>query len=189
MKYLFSLMISALLWLCSTQAWAGPYLNTSAMLLHENSFASRWVRGNLGDKQLAENAHKMARARVDVASNMNVPPEVREAHPHLLLALAAMERAMEAAAQGQVSNFIRQIQTSSGEATTFKTVLKGLGFSLPDVRQTSLVAPKEPPVIRLALFRPTFGSTQPTGSGRWLRARGLAYDPSWLALELNRSSR
>jgi hypothetical protein len=193
MKRCVLLMVLAAMVLFSTSALAGPYLNTSAMLLHENAFASRWIRANLGDKQLAANAHKMAQARVDVASKMNVPPEVREAHPHLLLTLAAMERAMEAAAEGQVSNFIRQIQSSAGEAKTFKTVLKSLGFALPDVQRTSLLdhdpridAPSRSASLRL--WSPRFDSAQAPRRGRWLGSPRATYDPSWLALELDRSA-
>lgn len=138
MKRIFWMMLVAAAALVASPAWAGPYLNTSAMLLHENFAAGRWVRANLGDKDLAKAAHKMAQARIDVASRMIVPTEVREAHPHLLLTLAAMGQAMDAAAQGQVSNFIRQLQTSSGEAKTFKAVLKGAGFTLPELRSASL---------------------------------------------------
>lgn len=138
MKRIFWTMIVVAVALIASPAWAGPYLNTSAMLLDENFAAGRWVRANLGDKDLARAAHKMAQARIDVASRMVVPTEVREAHPHLLLSLAAMEQAMDAAAQGQISNFIRQLQSSSGEAKTFKAVLKGAGFSLPELRNASL---------------------------------------------------
>jgi hypothetical protein len=135
----------------SSSAWAGPYLNTSTMLLHESSNTGRWIRSNLGDKELARNAHKMAQARLDVASKMNVPTEVREAHPHLLLSLAAMERAMQAAIDGQVSDFIRQIQTSSGEAKTFQSVLQTLGFALPNFNRTSLQDPPERSQARRAM--------------------------------------
>lgn len=138
MKRILWMMIVAVVALIASPAWAGPYLNTSAMLLDENFAAGRWVRANLGDKDLARAAHKMAQARNDVAARMIVPPEVREAHPHLLLSLAAMELAMDAAVQGQISNFIRQLQTSTGEAKTFKAVLKGAGFTLPELREASL---------------------------------------------------
>lgn len=134
-RWVAAMLFSAVL-LLSSQAFAGPYLNTAAMLLQENTLAARWVRGNIGDKQLAQNAHKMAQARVDVATQMNVPAEVKQAHPHLLLALTAMERAMQAASEGQVSNFIAQLQSSSGEAKTFEAVLKTLGFSLPQNQRT-----------------------------------------------------
>ncbi len=138
MKRILWTMTFAVVALIAAPAWAGPYLNTSAMLLDENFAAGRWVRANLGDKDLARAAHKMAQARNDVAARMVVPTEVREAHPHLLLSLAAMELAMDAAVQGQISNFIRQLQTSTGEAKTFKAVLKGAGFTLPALRDASL---------------------------------------------------
>lgn len=192
MKRSVLLMVFAGMMLFSSSALAGPYLNTSAMLLHENAFASRWVRANLGDKQLAANAHKMAKARVDVASKMNVPSEVREAHPHLLLALAAMERAMEAAVEGQVSNFIRQMQSSSGEAKTFQAVLKSLGFALPDVQRTSVLDPIPRSDVRTASLRPwipRFGSAQSAWRGRWLGPARTTHDPSWFGFELDRATR
>ena len=124
--------------LVSSSAFAGPYLNTAAMLLHESANAGRWVRLNLGDKELASNAYKMARARTDTASKMNVPAEVRQAHPHLLLSMSAMESAMQAAVDGKPSEFIRLLQTSSGEATTFRAVLQTLGFALPDYGRSAM---------------------------------------------------
>ncbi len=137
MKRILLVMIMVVVGLVSVPAWAGPYLNTSAMLLEESAEAGRWVRANLGDKDLARAAYEMAKARIDVASKMVVPKEVREAHPHLLLSLAAMEQAMEAAVKGKFSNFIRQLQSASGEAKTFKAVLKGEGFSLPERRNAA----------------------------------------------------
>ena len=162
MRRILCLLLFAIASLFALPAWAGPYLNTSTMLLNESAVAGRWVRANLGDKDLARNAHKMAQARLDVASKMVVPEEVREAHPHLLLALAAMERAMEAATQGEVSNFVRQLQTSSGEAKTFKAVLKGLGFSLPDMRRASLVSR---PASRLMLGAAFYRRPRGVGEG------------------------
>ena len=63
--------------------FAGPYLNTAAMLVHENAKAGHWIRMFLGDKELAINAAKMAKARSEVALKMKAPAEVQQAHPHL----------------------------------------------------------------------------------------------------------
>lgn len=171
MKNLIAILIAAVMSVLASPAWAGPYLNTSAMLLDESFAAGRWVRANLGDKELARSAHKMAQARIDVAAKMIVPAEVREAHPHLLLSLAAMERAMDAAVEGQISNFVRQQQTSSGEAKTFEAVLKGLGFALPNTRHTSMRTLTKP------AWR-VFGSRPPSST----------HDPSRLVLHLHTTS-
>jgi len=136
--------------LISSPAVAGPYLNTSAMLLHESTNAGQWVRLNLGDKELARNAFKMAQARTDVASKMDVPAEVRQAHPHLLLSLSAMENAMQMAVDGKFSDFIRQTQSASGEAKTFQSVLRNLGFALPDYVRVSVYLPSPgAPLLRI----------------------------------------
>ena len=146
-----SIFASVILLICSP-AFAGPYLNTSAILLNENANAGRWVRLNLGDKELARNARLMAQARSDVAASMNVPSEVHNAHPHLLLALSAMENAMQAAADGKPSDFIRQLQTSTGEAATFQAILRALGFALPDPTRVAMVhAPSTPKLLPFAL--------------------------------------
>ncbi len=192
------LLVTAILALAtaiSSSAWAGPYLNTSAMLLHESANAGRWIRSNLGDKELARNAHKMAQARLDVASKMNVPAEVREAHPHLLLSLAAMERAMQAAIDGKVSDFLRQIQTSSGEAKTFQSVLQTLGFALPNYNRTSMrqhaptrgavrVAERAKPDACSAANR----SAQTARCGQRARSARPSNDASRLALLLDLAS-
>lgn len=52
---------------------------------------------------------------------------------------------MQAAIDGQVSDFIRQIQTSSGEAKTFQSVLQTLGFALPNFNRTSMLDPERTP--------------------------------------------
>ena len=184
----------ALMLLFSFPCWAGPYLNTSTMLLVESDHAGRWVRTNLGDKELAKNAQKMAQARLDVASTMVVPPEVREAHPHLLLALAAMERAMQAAIDGRISDFIRQIQTSSGEAKTFQAVLQAAGFTLPNYHRAaapSAAQPRhaeateklDPPAALQAPRR--FRSPKTARRGERLRAPRTANDTTGFSLLLN----
>ena len=100
-----------------------------------------WVRMFLCDKELASNAAKMATTRSEVALKMNVPAEVQQAHPHLLATLSAMEAAMQAAVEGKTFAFVRQLQTSTGEAKTFQAVLQTLGFSLPDYGHMAMVLP------------------------------------------------
>ena len=140
-KYLLATAIASAIALLSCTAFAGLYLNTSAMLLHENAKAGHWVRLFQGDKELARNAAKLAKARSEVAAKMNVPSEVHQAHPHLLLTLSAMEAAMQAAVDGKTVEFVRQLQTSTGEAKTFQAVLQTLGFSLPDYGRMAMHAP------------------------------------------------
>ncbi|MCL2823416.1 MAG: hypothetical protein FWD57_05435, partial [Polyangiaceae bacterium] len=148
-----SIVVVAVVASYSSAAWAGPYLNTSAMLLHESSQSTKWVRANLGDKELARSAAMMARARCETAGKMNVPPEVRQAHPHMLLALAAVENAMQAAVDGKTSDFIRHVQTSSGEVSTFQAVLKTLGFSLPEYGRSAMHRQQVPMGLDLLITR------------------------------------
>jgi hypothetical protein len=118
----------------ASQAFAGPYLDTAHMLLRESLQAGDWVRANVGERDLAKAARRVAEARLDAANHMTVPKEVDKAHPHLLLSLANMERAFEAASRGEVGTFLRLLDASRGEARTYRAVLEQLGHKLPQTR-------------------------------------------------------
>jgi hypothetical protein len=133
----------------ASPALAGPYLNSAAMLLREGFQSSDFLRSNLGDRELARVAHSMAEARVDAASHMVIPKEVEKAHPHVLLALAALERAADAASRGDVSSCLRHIETARGESRTFRALLEEQHLRLPTVRECSVV-PQNPSPERSA---------------------------------------
>ena len=134
MKRLVTLLVLAAALLLAPSAFAGPYLNTAAMLLREALQSGDFVRANIGDKELARVGRKMAEARVQVASHIVVPKEVEKAHPHLLLALTNTERAMAAAERGEVSNCLRYLDAARGEARTFRAVLDQLKLKLPETK-------------------------------------------------------
>lgn len=168
MKPIVMALVFVALALISAPAFAGPYLNASSMLLRESFAAGSWVRENLGDRELARTAHELAQARSDTASKLIVPDEVKKAHPHLLLSLGNMERAFDAASQGQVSAFVQFLNAADGEARTFKAILGELGYRLPEPRNghasQQAPTPSAQPALRLA----------------WRRAPGTAIDPAGL---------
>ena len=166
---LLTLAIAALM-LLAAPALAGPYLNTSSMLLRESSAAGAWVRENLGDRDLARAAQLMAQARSDVAAHITVPTEVSKAHPHLLLALGNMERAMGAASQGQISAFVQFVNAADGETRTFKTILGELGYRLPEQRNG-----------RSTMIEPACPSAQPALGFAWNRPSRTTFHPARLA--------
>lgn len=112
-------------------ALAGSYLDRAAMLIAQAGEESNFLRGRLADKHLAELVYRIARARLESASRMNVPKEVVQAHPHLLLVLENYERAADAAREGQAERFLIYQQRARDEEQTFRGVLKQLGWSLP----------------------------------------------------------
>lgn len=166
--------------LCTGPALAGPYLNTAALLLREGLQSADWLRANLGDKELAKNALRVAEARVDVASHMQVPREVEKAHPHFLLALSNIERGVEAASRGDVTGFLRFVDVAYGEARTFRAILEQLRLSLPSLRDCPRFEPSDHASRSLTqTTRRTLGST---------RSRAM-FDPASLAFRHNLARR
>jgi hypothetical protein len=115
-------------------AQAGSYLNRAAMLVIQASRESEYLRGRVNDKDLAELVHQVAAARLEAASRMNVPKEVVQAHPHLLLTLENYERSADAAVEGHNERFLIYQQRARDEEVILRGVLKQLGWALPDFK-------------------------------------------------------
>jgi hypothetical protein len=111
---------------------AGSYMDRVALLVTSSNRDSDYLRGRLGDKELARVIHAVAQARVDSAGSMQVPKEVVQAHPHLLLVLENHERAADAAVAGNAQKFLIYQQRARDEERVLRGVLKQLGFPLPD---------------------------------------------------------
>jgi hypothetical protein len=122
---------SALL-LVATEALAGSYLNRAHLLIRHAMKEMEYLRSRVNDKELARVVHQLAQARLDAARTMTVPPEVAMAHPHVLLVLEACERAAQAAVDGAAEKFMVFYQKALDEERTLRSVLKKLGWSLPD---------------------------------------------------------
>lgn len=123
----------ALLGLWAAPAWAGTYLNRAALLLSGARREADYLRSRFADKELARIVHRLAEARLESASSMMVPPEVAQAHPHLLLVLENYERAADAAVRGQGERFLVYCHRAQDEERTFRAVLRQLGWELPQV--------------------------------------------------------
>jgi hypothetical protein len=130
-RALLGLLALAPLLVCS-EAEAGSYLNRAAMLIGQASRESEYLRARVNDKDLAELVHSVAVARLNAASRMNVPKEVVQAHPHLLLTLENYERSAFAATEGHAERFLIYQQRARDEEQVLRGVLKQLGWALPD---------------------------------------------------------
>jgi hypothetical protein len=115
-------------------AHAGSYLNRAAMLVAQASRESSYLRGRVNDKDLASLVHAVAVARLNAASRMNVPKEVVQAHPHLLLTLENYERSALSAVDGHHERFLIYQQRALGEEVILRGVLKQLGWALPEFK-------------------------------------------------------
>ncbi len=112
-------------------AWAGSYLDRAALLVVQASREANYLRARLTDLELARTVHKLAAARLKAASTMEVPKEVAQAHPHLLLMLENYERAADAARGGQQERFFEFLIRARDEEGILRGVLKQLGWPLP----------------------------------------------------------
>lgn len=134
MKSLARLLALSSILLFTFAAWAGSYLDRSALLITESRQTSEWLFTHLGDKELAELAHPVTVARVKAAGRMTVPKEVTGAHPHLLLSLEAAERAASAATRGENEKFLLHLRQSRDEEQMFRHLLAQQKLSLPSVK-------------------------------------------------------
>jgi hypothetical protein len=62
---------------------------------------------------------------------MEVPKEVVQAHPHLLLMLEDCERAANAAVERNAEGFLKFQRAARDEEEHFRAILKQLGWQLP----------------------------------------------------------
>jgi hypothetical protein len=120
--------------LSTKRSLAGSYLNRAALLVIQASRESEYLRGRVNDKDLAVVVHRVATARLEIASRMNVPKEVVMAHPHLLLTLENYERAAEAAVDAKNDRFLIYQQRARDEENVLRGVLKQLGWALPSIK-------------------------------------------------------
>jgi hypothetical protein len=126
--FLIALAVLAL----SATAWAGSYLHRSALLLTSSASEADYLRARLHDRELATLIHAVAKARLEAAGQMMVPKEVIQAHPHLLLVLENYERAADAATRGEAERFLVLHLRARDEDRTFRSILKQLGYTLPE---------------------------------------------------------
>jgi hypothetical protein len=114
-------------------ATAGTYTAAAALLLDETRRSDDWMNTHWGDVKLAEVLHEMSEARVKSGRKLLVPKEADRAHPHLLLALEASERAMAAALDGEAKHFLHLLAQALDEERTFRAILSQQNVTLPEL--------------------------------------------------------
>jgi hypothetical protein len=114
-------------------AGAGSYLATAAILLDETRRSDDWMNTHYGDMQLADILHQLSEARVKCGRKLLVPKEADRAHPHLLLALEASERAMAAALDGEAKHFLHLLAQALDEERMFRAILSQHNITLPEL--------------------------------------------------------
>ena len=113
---------------------SGSYMGRAWLLIGESSRANDFLGQHVQDRELARLVAQSAEARLQAATDTNVPAEVTLAHPHLLLMLEHYERAAAAAASGSPGRFAQHATSARDEEQIFRSVLHQLGWSLPPGR-------------------------------------------------------
>jgi hypothetical protein len=122
--------IVALAVLLATPAWAGSYLDRCVLVVTGAAQEADFLQYRVGNRELARLVHELARARLEATRTMEVPKEVAQAHPHLLLMLDNYERASDAALNGEAERFMIYLGRARDEEQVFRSVLEQLGFPL-----------------------------------------------------------
>jgi hypothetical protein len=117
--------------LYSGAAWGGSYLSRASLLLKGAELEARMLRARFHDKELARLTHRLALARTTAAQEMEIPDEVRRAHPHLLLVMESYERAAEGAVRANQKDFLVALARAREEGNIFVAILKQDGWELP----------------------------------------------------------
>jgi hypothetical protein len=125
------LSVSATFALYAGRAFAGSYLDRASLLVNSTDEELSYLRRKQTDVELARLLREIARARLEAAKQMSVPPEVTQAHPHLLMLLENAERAAFAAAEKRQEHFMKYLRLQREETELFRSILRHLGWDLP----------------------------------------------------------
>lgn len=133
-RFAFALLLS-LSFVCTwvLPAWAGSYLDRAALLLEQARTEGDMLQPRTFDKELVLVIKAMTETRARVARKMEVPAVVAKAHPHLLLVLENYERAVAAANDGNFKKFVEHVYAARDEERNFRSILKELGYTLPNL--------------------------------------------------------
>lgn len=131
-RILLSLGAAAATSLVVGPAHAGTYLDTASLFVGSNRRDNDMLRKRPTDKAFATAVQRVAEARSGAATDMTVPEKVAKAHPHLLLTLAKVERAADAAKNGNPRVMLELLDSARTEETLFREAIRDLGFTLSD---------------------------------------------------------
>jgi hypothetical protein len=109
------------------------YLAELAMLIEGARRLLLWTETYIGEPEFARFAHPMAEGYVDMAGRLVPPEKLINAHPHLLMVVENVERALDAAAAGDTPAFRQRARIVREELLTLDSVLKQLKLRLPEL--------------------------------------------------------
>jgi hypothetical protein len=109
------------------------YLAEMSMLLEGARRLLLWAETYVGEPDFSRFAQPLAERYVDLAGRLIPPDKLVIAHPHLLLVVENVERALDAAASGDTPTFRQRARIVREELVTLESVLKQLKLRLPEL--------------------------------------------------------
>lgn len=109
------------------------YLAEAAMVLEGTRRTLLWAEKYPADAELARFAHPVAERYVESVGRMTPPKELRHVHPHLLLIVENVERALAAAAAENLRGFRKRTRVVREERRTLEGILRHLKIRLPEL--------------------------------------------------------
>ena len=92
-----------------------------------------WVETHPNDPDLARFAYPLSERYVEMAGHMTPTKKLSMAHPHLLLVVENVERALDAAGRNDMAVFRQRMRTVREELAILDGVLKQLKLKLPEL--------------------------------------------------------
>ncbi len=109
------------------------YLAELAMLLEGARRLLLWTETYIGEPEFARFGHPLAERYVDMAGRLIPPEKLVKAHPHLLMVVENVERALDAAGNGDTSAFRQRARIVREELLILDSVLKQGKLRLPEL--------------------------------------------------------
>lgn len=109
------------------------YMAQLALSLEGARRVLSWVETHHDDPEYARFAYPLAERYVEMAGHMTPTQKLAMAHPHLLLVVENVERAVDAARRGDLTVFRQRSRTVREELSILDAVLKQLNVKLPEL--------------------------------------------------------
>lgn len=109
------------------------YLSELSLVVEGSRRLIAFAEQNLDERELTRFAHPLAERYVELAGHMLPSSKVVVAHPHLILVVENLERALDAAAAGDAVTYQKRIRIARDELANLEAVLKQLKLRLPEL--------------------------------------------------------
>jgi len=113
---------------------APEYLHRAAILLDETKRAQDWVGQHPGDLGLAAMAYELADVRNQLAVKIAAPPQAKQAHMHLLLALENTAASFDATLRGDDKKAAQRMAAARSEEQTLYLALEAAKLKMPSIK-------------------------------------------------------